>query len=61
MGVKHYGGAKVKTGMIIIRQQGNKVWPGEGVFVANDFTLHAARDGEVKFIKRLGKQYVSVV
>ena len=60
-GVKLYGGQVAKAGNIIIRQKGSKVWPGEGVEEARDFTLHAMRDGVVKFYTRRGKQYVSVV
>ncbi|MDP5039211.1 MAG: 50S ribosomal protein L27 [Candidatus Gracilibacteria bacterium] len=49
LGVKIYGGMEAKSGNIIIRQQGNKFWPGEGVSQGNDFTLFAVKDGVVSF------------
>jgi large subunit ribosomal protein L27 len=42
--VKIFGGLEARTGNIIIRQKGNKFWPGEGVSQGNDFTLYANRD-----------------
>lgn len=47
--VKVFGGLKVRAWNIIIRQKGNKFWPGEGVSQGNDFTLFANRDGVVSF------------
>lgn len=60
-GVKVWGGQSVVAGNIIIRQKGSKVWPGEGVMIARDFTLMALKAGTVKFLKKEGKQLVSVV
>ena len=61
LGVKLFGGQKVKTGMIIIRQKGTKWHQGAGVGLGRDFTLFAKRDGQVKFSQKQGKQLVSVV
>jgi len=60
-GVKVFGGALVIAGNVIVRQKGNKVWPGDGVTQGNDFTLMANKPGTVKFLQKRGKQYVSVV
>lgn len=60
-GVKVFGGATVVAGNIILRQKGSKVWPGDGVMVAKDFTLMALKPGTVKFLQKKGKQFVSVV
>ncbi len=60
-GIKLYGGQKVKTGQIIVRQIGNKVHPGEGVGQGNDFTLFALRNGVIKFFKKHSKQLVKVL
>jgi large subunit ribosomal protein L27 len=60
-GVKVFGGQSVVAGNIIIRQKGSKVWPGEGVMITRDFTLMARKAGTVKFLKKQGKQLVSVV
>lgn len=47
--VKIYGWMEAKSWNIIIRQQWNKFWPGEGVSQGNDFTLFAVKDGVVSF------------
>jgi large subunit ribosomal protein L27 len=49
LGVKKFGGEKVKTGNIIIRQRGTKFRPGKNVKRGNDDTLFAMADGAVKF------------
>lgn len=61
LGVKRYGGEKVSTGNILIRQKGSKFYTGEGVKRGNDYTLYATRDGIVEFKKKLGKKLVSVI
>jgi large subunit ribosomal protein L27 len=60
-GVKKFGGEKIKTGQIIIRQVGTRVRPGKGVGLGRDYTLFALQDGLVTFFKKLGKQFVKVV
>jgi large subunit ribosomal protein L27 len=52
LGVKVFGGQKIKTGQIIIRQTGLTKRAGDGTFVARNFSIHAARDGVVKFQER---------
>ncbi len=49
LGVKIYGGQPAISGNIIIRQKGNKFWPGVGVDQGTDFTLFAVADGIVSF------------
>jgi len=49
LGVKKFGGEKVKAGNIIVRQRGTKFRPGNNVKKASDDTLFALRDGAVKF------------
>ncbi len=61
LGVKVYGGQKVKAGNVIIRQKGSKVRAGEGVLLSKDFTLIALREGVVEFKLRRGQKYVFVV
>ncbi|HYW81271.1 MAG TPA: 50S ribosomal protein L27 [Thermoguttaceae bacterium] len=48
-GVKRYGGQEVWAGNILVRQVGNKFYPGKGVGQGNDYTLYALVDGYVKF------------
>lgn len=52
LGVKLFGGQKVKTGQVIIRQVGMSKRPGPGTKMSKNYTIHAAKDGEVKFLKR---------
>jgi large subunit ribosomal protein L27 len=48
-GVKKYGGEKVVTGNIIVRQCGTKFKPGRHVGCGKDYTLFALCDGVVEF------------
>jgi large subunit ribosomal protein L27 len=59
-GVKVFGGQKVISGNIIVRQVGNRVYAGDGVGQGRDFTLFARRDGVVQFARR-GKRLVCAV
>lgn len=52
LGVKIFGGQKVKTGQIIVRQTGLTKRSGDGTFVSRNFSIHAARDGVVTFANR---------
>ena len=52
LGVKVFGGQKVTAGAIIVRQKGEKYQAGENVGVGGDYTLFAAKSGEVKFAKK---------
>lgn len=61
-GVKKYGGEKVISGNIIVRQCGSKFHPGAGVKQGKDFTLFAVSDGQVQFSHyNKKKQIVSVI
>ena len=50
-GVKCYGGEKVTSGSILVRQLGTKFIPGENVKLARDCSLFAVADGVVEFDK----------
>lgn len=52
LGVKVFGGAKVKVGDVLVRQVGQTKRAGVGTFLSRDYTIHAAKDGVVKFSKR---------
>lgn len=52
LGVKLFGGQKVKTGQVIVRQTGLTKRSGIGTFVSRNFTIHAAKDGIIKFQER---------
>jgi large subunit ribosomal protein L27 len=52
LGVKLFGGEKVKTGQVIVRQTGMTKRAGNGTFVSRNFTIHASKDGIVKYATR---------
>jgi large subunit ribosomal protein L27 len=52
LGVKIYGGQTVKTGQVIVRQVGMTKRAGNGTKISRNFTIHAAKDGVVKFTTR---------
>lgn len=56
LGVKRFGGERVKAGNILIRQRGMKFKPGANVGCGKDFTLFALRDGTIQFDKKTGNQ-----
>jgi large subunit ribosomal protein L27 len=61
LGVKRYGGERVTSGCIIVRQRGTRIHPGTNVGLGRDFTLFAKADGLVKFEwASKGKRRVSV-
>lgn len=49
LGVKTGDGQFVKSGSIIVRQRGTKIYAGENVGTGNDYTLFALIDGVVRF------------
>jgi large subunit ribosomal protein L27 len=52
LGVKLYGGQKVKVGQVIVRQVGMTKRPGAGTKMSRNYTIHAAKDGTVSFNTR---------
>lgn len=57
LGVKIFGGQKVKTGQIIVRQTGLSKRSGDGTFVSRNFSIHAAKDGIVRFKTRQVRRF----
>lgn len=62
LGVKRFGGERVKGGTILMRQHGTKWKAGRNVGLGKDHTLYALVDGEVRFAVRgaLRKNVVSI-
>lgn len=62
LGLKKYGGQKVISGNIIIRQRGTKFHPLANVGLGKDHTIFALIDGTVKFSRgKNNRRFVSVV
>ncbi len=51
LGVKRFGGQKVRAGEVLVRQTGSTKISGPGTFLSRNFTIHAAIDGTVHFVK----------
>jgi len=61
LGVKKFGGQKVRAGNIIVRQRGTKFKHGRNVGLGKDYTIFATIDGFVKFeYGRGGRKVVNV-
>ncbi|OGH18789.1 MAG: 50S ribosomal protein L27 [Candidatus Levybacteria bacterium RIFCSPHIGHO2_01_FULL_40_15b] len=61
LGIKVFGGQKVASGNIIVRQRGTKVYPGRGTSMGRDFTIFASMAGSVGYGTLRGKKFVEVV
>ncbi len=62
LGVKLFGGQAARAGNIIVRQRGTRFHPGDNVYMGKDFSLHAAVDGKVQFIRRRqDRTYVNIL
>ena len=57
LGVKLFGGERVKVGQVIVRQVGLTKRAGEGTKLARNYTIHADRDGIVTFGRRKVKTF----
>ena len=51
LGVKRFGGQKVRNCEVLVRQTGSTKIAGPGTYVSRNFTIHAAKDGVVTFVK----------
>ena len=56
LGVKRFGGEKVRCGNILVRQCGTKIRPGDNVRAGRDYSLYSLIDGHVKFDQLPGGQ-----
>lgn len=61
LGVKIYGGQNVAVGNIIVRQKGNKFYPGVGTKQGNDYTIFATISGQVEFKTKQNKKLINVI
>lgn len=60
LGIKVFGGERVKPGSILVRQKGTKFRGGLGTKMGGDYTLYAVIEGVAKFTQKLGKRYIEV-
>lgn len=60
LGVKVFGGERVKIGAILVRQKGTKFHPDRGVKTGRDHTLYAVKDGLVEFKRKQGRTVIAI-
>ncbi len=64
LGVKKFAGQEVKNGNIIVKQKGSVYHAGHNTYMSKDFSIHAHKDGVVKFRRmsgfKRGKFFVDV-
>ena len=60
LGLKASGGQTVTAGTILVRQRGNKFWPGTNVSQGRDNTLFAKAGGRVVFESNGLRKKISV-
>lgn len=61
LGVKLFGGQKVKKGEIIVRQRGTKFRPGNNAKRTSDDSIIALKDGIVKFTNKKVKRFTGKI
>ncbi len=61
LGVKRFAGGIVKSGYVLVRQRGTKIFAGQGTKKGVDDTIFAIRDGKISFKKLRGKKYINVL
>jgi large subunit ribosomal protein L27 len=57
LGVKIFGGQKVRTGQIIVRQVGLTKRAGKGTKLSRNFSVHAEHDGVVTYKVRKVRRF----
>jgi large subunit ribosomal protein L27 len=63
LGIKHFGGERVRAGNILVRQRGTRFHPGMNVGCGRDYTLFAKTSGQVLFETKgpKNRKFVNVV
>jgi large subunit ribosomal protein L27 len=61
LGIKVYGGGRVTTGSVLVRQRGTRYHPGRNVGRGKDDTLFALAAGAVEFGNKRGRRVVNIV
>jgi len=60
-GCKAFSGQVVSGGTIIVRQCGNRFWPGRNVGQGRDFTLYAKVNGRIQYTEGNNRRVIHVV
>ena len=57
LGVKIFGGQKVRVGNVIIKQRGTKYNVGKNVRIGRDDTIYSLKDGIVRFHQKQVRRF----
>jgi len=57
LGVKLFGGQKVRAGQVLVRQRGTRFLAGKNVKRGGDDTLYAVKSGTVQFVTKRKKGF----
>jgi large subunit ribosomal protein L27 len=57
LGVKIFGGHRVKKGEVLVRQRGTKFHAGKNVAIGGDDTLYSLMDGVVRFQNKMMRKF----
>ncbi|HDQ44758.1 MAG TPA: 50S ribosomal protein L27 [bacterium] len=60
-GIKRFGGERVTSGSILVRQCGTRFHPGVNVGRGRDDTLFALSDGHVSYQRKKDRKFVGVL
>lgn len=60
LGVKRFTGGVVKSGYILVRQRGTKIFAGSGTTKGGDDTIFAIQPGKVSFKTLKGRKFICV-
>jgi large subunit ribosomal protein L27 len=65
LGIKKYAGQTVKSGNIIIKQNGSVFHPGVNTYMSKTYSIHAKTGGTVQFRRmtgfKRGQFYIDVI
>jgi len=61
LGIKRFGGQKVKAGEILVRQRGTKFRAGKNTKRTNDDTIIAMTNGTVKFLTKKVRRFTGIL
>ena len=61
LGPKVFDGQTVNSGVILVRQRGTRIHPGDNVGRGGDDTLYAMIEGTVQYGTKRGRRQVSVL
>lgn len=60
LGIKVSDGSYIHSGGIVLTQRGSKYSPGKNSYMGKTFTIHSAKDGTIRFVRRRNRIFIDV-